>query len=281
MKESRRKIYKRTLILLQFLLPKALYNLFYKFTFRIYKTLIRLFFLRFLIYFKIKGDKENFKKVKAIYQVMPYSLVGAAGLSQTYDLVIEIFKKNIKGDLIECGVAQGGCAVLMTLTAFKNNRDGRKVWLFDSFEGLPEPTDKDFLNGTKTAGDFIRPLNKGSCLGEYEKVKKIFFSKFKINKEKVRIIKGWFQETLPQYKDKIDYISLLRIDADWYESTKICLESFYGKVTDGGFIVIDDYETCFGAKRALDEFLEKRKLSVKLIYDGRGGCCFKKPFNYA
>ncbi|MBU4510223.1 TylF/MycF family methyltransferase [bacterium] len=79
-----------------------------------------------------------------------------------------------------------------------------------------------------------------------------------IDKKNIKMIKGWFQNTLPEYKNKIGKISLLRIDADWYESTKCCLENLYDNVIDEGFVVIDDYGTCFGAKKALDEFLEKK-----------------------
>lgn len=265
--------FKKILVILQSLLPKSWYNLFYKLTFRTYKTLIRIAYFRFCIYYKIRGDKEKFKEAKTIFKVMPYSLVGSAGLSQTYNLVAEIKKNNLKGDLVECGVAQGGCSALMALKAFENRKNDRKIWLFDSFEGLPEPSAKDFKNEDK--GDFIRPLNKGSCLGTIEQVERLF-SKLGIDKKNVIMIKGWFQETLPEYKNKINKISLLRIDADWYESTKCCLENLYDNVINEGFIVIDDYGTCFGAKKALDEFLEKKGLKVKLIHDGRGGCYFKK-----
>lgn len=266
---------KKILVILQSLLPNRWYELFYKFTFRIYKTLIRIVYFRFCIYYKIMGDKKRLKEAKTIFKVMPYSLVGSKGLSQTYKLVAEIIENNLKGDLVECGVAQGGCSALMALKAFENSKNGRKIWLFDSFEGLPESSADDFLNGIRSAGNFIRSLKKGSCLGRYEEVENLFFSKLKINKKNVRIIKGWFQNTLPWYKNKIGKISLLRIDADWYKSTKCCLENLYDKVINEGFVVIDDYGTCFGAKKAVDEFLEKKKLSVKLIHDGRGGCYFK------
>lgn len=266
--------FKKILIKLQLLLPRRWYNLFYKFSFRIYKTLIRTAYFRFCLYYKIKGNKEKLKETRTVYKVMPYSLVGSAGLSQTYSLVARIIKNNLQGDLVECGVAQGGCSALMALKAFENNREGRKIWLFDSFEGLPEPTAKDFRNGIK--GDFIRPLSKGSCLGTVKQVEDLF-ARLGIDKKNVKIVKGWFQKTLPEYKNKINKISLLRIDADWYKSTKYCLESLYDKVVNKGFIVIDDYGTCVGAKKALDEFLEKKNLFVELVHDGRGGCYFQKP----
>jgi len=268
---------KKILIILKFVLPKKWYNAFYKFSFGIYKNLLHVAYSRIYIYYKIKGDRKNYKKTKTIYDVMPYSLVGSAGLSQTYDIITEVVKNNIKGNLVECGVAQGGAAALMGLVAFENNENSRKLWLFDSYEGLPETSEKDFSSeNKKSAGKFIRPLSQGSCLGTYEQVENLLFSKLNMKRKNIKMVKGWFKNTLPEYKNKIDKISVLRIDADWYESTKCCLENLYDNVVKNGFIIIDDYGTCFGAKKAVDEFLEKKKILVELIHDGRGGCYFKK-----
>ncbi len=287
MAKKQEKIYKRSfiiillkkiLIILKLILPNKWYDIFYKFSFNIYKKLLQLAYSRICIYYKIKGDKKKYKKAKIIYKVMPYSLVGVSGLSQTYDLITKIIKNNTEGDLVECGVAQGGCAALMALIAFENNKNARKLWLFDSYEGLPETSENDFSSKNKrSAGKFIRPLSQGSCLGTYEQVESLLFSKLNMNRKNIKMVKGWFKNTLPEYKNKIDKISVLRIDADWYESTKCCLENLYDNVVKNGFIIIDDYGTCFGAKKAVDEFLKMKKLSVELIHDRRGGCYFKKP----
>lgn len=270
--------FKKILVVSKSLLPANWYNIFYKLSFSSYKAMVRAAYFRFPAYYKIKGDKEKFNEAKTVFRVMPYSLVGAGGLSQTYNIVSWIKKKNIRGNLVECGVAQGGCAGLMALKVFEDGDDSRKLWLFDSYEGLPEAGADDILEGTKSAGDFIRPLEKGSCLGTYAEVEKLLFSKLKIKRNNVRMVKGWFQDTLPEYKNKIGKISLLRIDADWYDSTKCCLENLYDNVVAGGFIVIDDYGTCFGAKKALDEFLKSKNFSPNLVHDGRGGCYFKKNY---
>ena len=75
---------------------------------------------------------------------------------------------------------------------------------------------------------------------------------------------GWFQDTVPIASDKIESISLLRLDGDWYESTKVCLENLYDLVTEGGVIIVDDYGAYEGCKKAVDEFLLSRKLSPYL-----------------
>jgi hypothetical protein len=70
---------------------------------------------------------------------------------------------------------------------------------------------------------------------------------------------------------------VLRVDGDWYESTKCCLENLYDNVVSGGFLIIDDYGTCHGCKKAVDEFIQRRGLNVQFFSDGRGGVKFEKP----
>ena len=89
------------------------------------------------------------------------------------------------------------------------------------------------------------------------------------------MVRGWFQDTLPKYKDKIGEISFLRIDADWYESIKCCLENLYDNVITGGYIFIDDYHLA-GCNKAVEEFLKKKGLEVKFTFDDRGGAYFVK-----
>lgn len=228
------------------------------------------------IYYVFKRDFKNFKKIRTIYSIRPYTLVGRSGLFVTYDLAAEIEKNDIDGCLVECGVARGGCSALMAMVAaeYKSNR---KTWLFDSFEGLPEASSEDESTMAKSFTE--RRYNKlyaGSCLGTYDEVNKLLFSTLRLNKNNVLMVKGWFQDTLPRYKDIIGRISFLRIDADWYESTKCCLENLYDNVIVGGYIVIDDYGLP-GCKQAVDEFLQKKGLDVKFTFDDRGGAYFVRP----
>ena len=162
----------------------------------------------------------------------------------------------------------------MAMTNKKFSSVKRIKWLFDSYEGLTEPTKEDYI-GNKT-GDFIRPLPKGACLGTIDQVSELMFEKLKFSKEEVFLVKGWFQETLPVMKSKIGKIAVLRLDGDWYESTKVPLENLFDQVVVGGFVIIDDYATCYGSKKALDEFLDTRDLKIFLHEDGRGGVWFEK-----
>ena len=148
------------------------------------------------------------------------------------------------------------------------------MWFFDSYEGLPEPTKEDYENG-KT-GHFIRPLPSGACLGTIEQVSELLFSKLNFQKDDVHLIKGWFQNTVPKFNNMVGPIAILRLDGDWYESVKIPLDNFYKHISPKGIVIIDDYATCFGSKKATDEFRSEHNITSPLMSDGRGGAWFEK-----
>ena len=276
-----KKQLKSFVLLLEQMLPKHVFNTFYKVSFPVYKGLLRcLYLLKGLMNYRIPGYKDKWAMVKSIFRIMPYSLVGVGGLEVTYMTVKDVCKKDLPGDIVELGVARGGSAALMAIVVFDKNLCGsmqRKLWLFDSYEGLPEPTEMDFNpelgDGT---GEHVRPLPKGSCLGQLDDVKDLMFNKNNFPRDRIEFVKGWFDTTVPAKKDEINEIAVLRIDGDWYESTKCCLENLYDHVTPGGYIIIDDYQSCYGCKRAVDEYIQKMDICPDIRFDGRGGCYFKK-----
>ena len=266
---------------LEKILPERSFDNVYKVSFPVYKGLVRyLYFLNGLIRFAIVRDKNELAMIKRIFRVMPYSLVGVGGLEATYKAVKDVYERGIAGEVVELGVARGGCAMLMASIVFDKRICGqmdRKLWLFDSYEGLPEPTSMDFSpelgNGT---GEHVRPLTKGACLGQLDEVKDLMFNKNDFPRERVEFVKGWFENTLPKTREKIKQIAVLRIDADWYESTKSCLVNLYDKVCSGGYVIVDDYQSCYGCRRAVDEFIQDRHIVPVIKFDGRGGCYFRK-----
>lgn len=172
------------------------------------------------------------------------------------------------GSFVECGVWNGGSAAIIAEVA-RNNPD-RNIWLFDSWEGQPQPSKYDITyNGS--------PAYKGMDLGQKEKVEKLLFQKLKLSNSKIHLIKGWFWDTLPIYKKGIGKIALLHLDCDLYKSVKFCLEKLYESVIPGGVIIIDDYGHWKGAKKAVDEFIEKNKLRIKLVKIDYTGVYFQKP----
>jgi hypothetical protein len=179
---------------------------------------------------------------------------------------------------VETGVWKGGCSGIL---AYMSKRHGylNELYFFDSFEGLPQPTESDgreakrFANG-KTNGD-LESIDK--LIVDESFLKDLLFNKLEVEPTKVNIIKGWFQNTVPYYKVQIKDIALLRLDGDWYESTKVPLENLYDNVVSGGYVVIDDYYYWDGCKKAVDEFIKERKLNVDIKSQDLSGAYFIKP----
>jgi predicted O-methyltransferase YrrM len=169
---------------------------------------------------------------------------------------------NTNYSFVECGVAKGGCLAMMKFASGKNN----KVFGFDSFEGMPNITNEDL-------GDYNKsdPLTGFGKVGDNLSggIDNVFntFNKLSLSMINVLLVKGFFQDTLQIQEniDNIGEIAVLRLDGDWYDSTKICLEKLYDKVIDGGIIIIDDYGHFIGAKKATDEFRNKHKIITPLI----------------
>ena len=255
-------------------LPAPAYNAIYQPAFRCYQQLLQGNYARRLAAAKRGSDRALVQKMERVFSVMPYSLISAPGLEYTHDLAQAAVTSRVAGSFVECGVAQGGCAALIAQVAAAEGA-GRQCWFFDSFEGLPDPTERDYQDG-KT-GHHIRPLPKGSCLGTIEQVSELLFDQFGLRRTDIHLVKGWFQDTLPVTRKAVGPIALLRIDGDWYDSTMCVLEHLYEQVTPGGHVLVDDYCSCFGARQATDEFLDRIGLDVQLQPDGRGGASFQKP----
>jgi O-methyltransferase len=183
--------------------------------------------------------------------VQPFSLVEKPRLRSLYELASRVNKEEIPGDFVECGVYNGGTAAILAHFATRSPLQ-RTLWLFDSFEGMPQTTDRD----GDAASEYI-----GQLVGNVETVRSVLES-VGADLKRVHIVKGWFEESFRTVT--IPRIALLNIDADWYDSVKLCLDVFYDAVTPGGFISIDDYGHWPGCKQAVDEFFVARGISPSL-----------------
>jgi len=214
----------------------------------------------------LRSLPDSVRMVRLAHRLRRYTALFPLRLCNLYRLSREIDRLSVPGDVVECGVYNGGSAALMASICTRSSAD-RKIWLFDSFEGLPQPTEKD---GQK-ARDCC-----WWCHGDLSMVRGVF-DKLGIPEPRTRIVKGWFHETFPRVD--IPEIALLHIDADWYESVKLCFERFYDRVRPGGFIVIDDYGHWEGARRATDEFLAKLAINARLTRVDYTGRYFQKPWD--
>jgi len=186
--------------------------------------------------------------VRLFRTVRPYTMVELPRLAALVELCREIDRDGIEGAIVECGTCNGGTAGVL---AAASSASARPLWLFDSFEGLPEPGEED---GPRSGGW------KGRCLGREERVRELL-GKLGEDGPRVHIVKGWFQETFPVAE--VGRLALLHVDADWYESVRLCLHRFYDDLAPGGFLVLDDYGCWEGCRAATHEFLEEQGLEVE------------------
>ncbi len=219
----------------------------------------------------------NFSALKLFWDIQPYTMVGHARLLNIYDLAYSAESQETEGAFVECGVWRGGCAGIMAFVAMRHGTK-RKTWLFDSFEGLPHPTDKDGVKAATYAKQDVSGELKSIKMnvGPLEDVKELLFKILKLPQDSICTVKGWFQETLPKKKNQIGPIAILRLDGDWYESTKCILDNLYDNVVSGGYVIVDDYGSWEGCKKAVDEFLQSRGLNPELHLIDASGLYFKK-----
>jgi hypothetical protein len=197
--------------------------------------------------------------------VRPYTMSGNARLRGLYGAVRHVVAGKIPGAIVECGTARGGSAALMGLT-LKRLADPRTLWVFDTFEGIPPPTADD-------PDEDIARLYTGQFRGDRAEVEGLFERLGILGQS--RLVKGLFQDTVPTAE--VTPIAVLHLDGDWYESVKVCLDHLYDRVSRGGVIQIDDYGHWEGARKAVDEFLRLRGISVTLRYLDYTGRQFIKP----
>ena len=165
--------------------------------------------------------------------------------------------KNTNHSFVECGVGKGDTLAMMKYAASENNQ----VFGFDSFEGMPDITDKDIGNQNKCDPKNWVGVNISRSIENIHAT----FSKLNIRLDNVHLIKGYFKDTVFKTKPMLKDIAVLRLDSDWYESTKICLDELYEQVIEGGIVIIDDYGYFVGAKKATDEFRKEHNIVSPLI----------------
>jgi hypothetical protein len=208
---------------------------------------------------------KDLGKTRLMLTVRQYTMLDYPPLAMLYDSARHLEKAKLDGGFVECGVRNGGSAAIIAAAARENS--SRHTWLFDSWEGFPEPDEMDVTFDNKRA-------EKGGCSGREEKVRELVYDKLKLDPARVHLVKGWFTDTIPA--TDTGPIALLHMHCDLYESTKFCLEHLYDVVIRGGRIFIDDYRLYKGSKKAFDEFAKSRNINVELSNMGVYGVFFDK-----
>jgi len=200
--------------------------------------------------------------------VRNFTLLSKERVICNIDCIQEIVKNNVQGDVVEVGVWKGG-SIMSMMYALKCLNEKRKVWLYDTFEGMTPPTELDKDYKDESAEDLLKANSFFKCYSPLqevqENVKKVGYEEGEIVFQKGDILKN---KVFPEK------IALLRLDTDWYDSTKYELENFYPLVSSGGIVIIDDYGYWKGSRMAVDEFIRGKNITLNVIDDT--GVYFRK-----
>jgi O-methyltransferase len=184
------------------------------------------------------------------------------GLVQATRYVVQ---HAIPGDIVECGVWRGGSMQAVALTLLELGATDRHLHLFDTFEGMPPPTEKDRRFDGRSAEELLATQERDSTMWGIAGVDEVRQAMTEVDypAELVHFHEGLVENTIPSQAP--EQISILRLDTDWYESTRHELEHLYDRLSPGGVLIVDDYGHWAGARLATDDFLEKTGEALLLL----------------
>lgn len=183
------------------------------------------------------------------------SMIGLFRMDNLHACLLDVLQRGVPGDVIEAGVWRGGATIFMRAVLDAFGAQHRRVWVADSFEGLPQP-------------DAAVPADQGDVHWQYAELAvpldtvKNNFARYGLLDDRVEFVPGWFQDTLPSLS--VDRLAILRIDADMYHSTRIALDALYPKVSQGGYVILDDYGGLDPSRLAVDEFRQEKGIADPL-----------------
>lgn len=204
--------------------------------------------------------------IDIIRSVKSYTMTSSEKLYTLIQGVKYIVQSNVPGDIVECGVWRGGSMMAIAHTLLRLDHTEKSLFLFDTFSGMSEPTDLDVnVHGLKASDKFRKKRRDDgrtdwahASLGEVKKnLLQTGYEESKIN-----FIEGKVEDTIPEKAP--ESISLLRLDTDWYKSTKHELIYLFPRLSKNGIIIIDDYGLWKGSQKAVDEYFSENKINILL-----------------
>ena len=196
------------------------------------------------------------------------TMIGLRRLDNLHYCIRQVIQENVPGDFIETGVWRGGACIFMRAALKAYGDTERRVWVADSFEGLPKPDGRY----EQDKGD--RHWRKSDVLGVSLEQVKANFSRYGLLDEQVQFLKGWFKETLPTAP--AEKLAILRLDGDMYASTMDSLTNLYHRVAEGGYVIIDDYGEIKSCRQAVDDFRKSEGIAAPVIAIDQGGVYWQK-----
>jgi hypothetical protein len=218
-------------------------------------------------------DQEAIATIRA---VRPYTMTSPERVFALREATKYIVKGRIPGAIVECGVWRGGSMMAVARTLLELNERDRELFLFDTYEGMPPPTEHDVAFTGESAESQLKATTKDDpdsvwCYASLEDVTQSVNS-VGYPTNKIHFVKGKVEDTIPATAPET--IALLRLDTDWYESTRHELVHLFPRLSRGGVIVIDDYGHWQGARQAVDGYLAEHGISLllnRVDYTGRMG----------
>jgi O-methyltransferase len=191
------------------------------------------------------------------------TMIGRKRLRSLRDCCECVLREQVPGDFVETGIWRGGACIMMAAVLAAHECNHRKVWGFDSFQGLPPPNETQY------------PRDRGDRLFQFPQLAVSFeevtdnFRRVGLLSDQVHLVKGWFKDNVPVAP--IEQIAILRLDGDLYESTVQVLDGFYFKVSPGGFCIIDDYGAMPSCRAAAEDFRRDHGVhEAPVDIDGKG-----------
>lgn len=222
---------------------------------------------------------ERFPDVSAevldiVDSVSPFTMTSAERLVALCDSISYVVQNRIEGAIVECGVWRGGSMMAAARTLLSLGVSDRELWLYDTFDGMSEPGKIDVDLTGAAANHLLAEQDRSVahsvwCRSPLEDVRQNL-QETGYPQSKTFYVAGKVEETIPGSIP--DEISLLRLDTDWYESTRHELEHLWPRLVPGGILIIDDYGHWQGCRRAVDEFFSSRRIPVclcRIDYTGR------------
>jgi O-methyltransferase len=193
---------------------------------------------------------------RIITDVKPWTMTSPEKLFALILATRHVVRHKIPGDVVECGVWRGGSMQAVAKTLLELDATDRDLYLFDTFEGMPPPTPEDLRQDGQRAQDMLARTTKDNPVWAVAGLEDVQdgMSKVGYPQERIHYVPGMVEDTTPGQAP--DQISILRLDTDWYASTKHELEHLYSRLSPGGVLLLDDYGWWQGSRKAVDEFLD-------------------------
>jgi O-methyltransferase len=210
-------------------------------------------------------------EIDTIRRVRDFTMTSVDRIVTAIHATEYVVRNEIPGVIVECGVWRGGSMMAIALTLLRLKRTDIPLHLFDTFEGMSEPTTHDGQTASQEWERHQTLTRNDWCYAGLPDVQRNLESTG-YDKQRLYYIKGKVEETIP--RSAPEQISLLRLDTDWYESTKHELEHLFPRLAPGGILIIDDYGQWEGCRRAVDEYFANNKIAIylnRVDFSGRAG----------